>query len=175
MSLSRYFPNGEPRISTIPSESNINSSRFGVKCTTPWGSHRLWHYSWVCLFPGAGLNPHPGCFKAIKKPACSEFATFLFCFFIYLGLLATLVNPRGAASKQSKSQIIYYLGLLANAREPWGGRFKAIEKLDYLLFRGLYAKAYEPKGGALQSHQKASLLRSRNLSFLLFYLLGIMR
>jgi hypothetical protein len=58
----------------------------------------------VCLFPGAGLNPHPGCFKAIKKPACSEFATFLFCFFIYLGLLA-------------------------NAREPWVGRFKAIEKL----------------------------------------------
>ena len=104
MSLSRYFPNGEPRISTIPSESNINSSRFGVKCTTPWGSHRLWHYSWVCLFPGAGLNPHPGCFKAIKKLACSEVATFLFCFFIYLGLLA-------------------------NAREPKRGCFKAIKKL----------------------------------------------
>jgi hypothetical protein len=95
MSLSRYFPNGEPRISTIPSESNINSSRFGVKCTTPWGSHRLWHYSWVCLFPGAVLNPHPGCFKAIKKLACSEVATFLFCFFIYLGLCAKAYEPKG--------------------------------------------------------------------------------
>ena len=67
MSLLRYFPNCELRISRIPSESNILSSRLGAKSTTPWGSHRLWHYSRVCLFPGAGLNPHPGSLQSYQK------------------------------------------------------------------------------------------------------------
>jgi hypothetical protein len=48
-------------------------------------------------------EPKRGCFKAIKKPACSEVATFLFCFFIYLGLLAALVNLGEDASKPLKS------------------------------------------------------------------------
>jgi len=37
------------------------------ECTTPWGSHVLRVYSSFGLFLGAGLNPHPGRFKTIKK------------------------------------------------------------------------------------------------------------
>jgi hypothetical protein len=62
------------------------------------------------------MNLGGGRFKTIKKLACFEVATFLFCFFIYLGLLAALVNLEGS----------------------------------------------------LQNNEKASLLRCRNLSFLLF-------
>jgi hypothetical protein len=69
-------------------------------------------------------EPWGGRFKTIEKPACSVVATFLFCFFIYLGLLAALVNPRGGASKPSKS-------LLAPKSQPFFFAFFPLLKLAF--------------------------------------------
>ena len=41
------------------------------------------------------MNLGGGRFKTIKKLACSDVATFLFCFFIYLGVYAKAYEPWG--------------------------------------------------------------------------------
>ena len=91
--------------------------------------------------------------KQSKSQACSEVATFLFCFFIYLGLLAALVNPRGGASKQLKSK-------LAPLSQPFFFNLLGIIHLRF-------AVADEPEKGRFKTIKKPSLLRSRNLSFLI--------
>jgi hypothetical protein len=76
------------------------------------------------------------------------------------------------------------LGLLANAREPKGGSFKAIKKLAcsevatflfcFFIYLGLLANAREPKRGCFKAIKKLACSEVATFLFCFFIYLGLL-
>jgi hypothetical protein len=123
-------------------------------------------------------EPKRGCFKAIKKLACSEVATFLFCFFIYLGLLANAREPKGGSFKAIKklacSEVATFLFCFFPVIKASFPTVLKAKKPDYLLLRGLLANAREPKRGCFKAIKKLACSEVATFLFCFFIYLGLL-